>query len=93
MTAFLSLVPTHPRATVTSSERKLQLSASAAVQVLMLRRGAGLGMAALEVRKAAKSRRGGAREQRRQGRLHAWQPLCFCMSSCWLEGQPDETNM
>ena len=34
-------------------------------QVLMLRRGAGLGVAALEVRKASKRSRGGAREQRR----------------------------
>ena len=44
-----------------------RLRASAAVQVFMLRRGAGLGVAALEVRKASKSRRGGAREQRRRG--------------------------
>ncbi len=36
------------------------------LQVLMLRRGAGLGVAALEVRKASSKRsRGGAREQRR----------------------------
>ena len=45
-----------------------------ALQVLMLRRRAGLGVAALEVRKATKRRRGGAREQRRYGQALSTPP-------------------
>ena len=42
----------------------------------MLRRGAGLGVAALEVRKASKRSRGGAREQRRWGAPLLYKSAC-----------------
>ena len=73
-----------------SSDYLYRLRASAAAQVLMLRRGAGLGVAALEVRKASKSRRGGAREQRRRG-LIPDSPLSLHIILLTYE-QPEKTG-
>lgn len=62
------LVPPAVRGTCRSSVDLI------ALQVLMLRRRAGLGVAALEVRKATNRRRGGAREQRRSGQALSTPP-------------------